>query len=296
LTYVAPAPTGGRARPRALEPGARDLLLAGGGRFAAVAYHAGAAARTAPAAPRCRVALVDLERGRVVTTRDVCAGRDSVVGLAAAGDDALVHLALWRRPAAPEPCGGATGSRVVTLRLDTGATAALAPLDGVPGPLALGPGPGGAGGRLYAAEALPSPQVAPPSGALIDCESAGYSELVEGAPGWRVWGLDATTLAPEAEYAVAHPVRALAVTPDGDDAFALTGPGTVRRLAPAGGPPGWATAVPAPALGLAATDDRLYTVGPLADRVWALDRRGGALVQTLAVGRGPVGLALSGPA
>jgi hypothetical protein len=45
--------------------------------------------------------------------------------------------------------------------------------------------------------------------------------------------------------------------------------------------------------GLAATDDRLYAVAPLDDAVWALDRWGGALVQTIATGRGPIGLVLA---
>ena len=109
-----------------------------------------------------------------------------------------------------------------------------------------------------------------------------------------MWGLDAATLAPEAEHAVGHPVRALAVTPDGDDAFALAGSAAVLRLAPAGGPAAWVTTLPGAALGLAATDDRLFTVDALGDRVWGLDRRRGALAQTLATGRGPTGLVLVG--
>ena len=109
-----------------------------------------------------------------------------------------------------------------------------------------------------------------------------------------MWGLDATTLAPEAEHTVGHPVRALAVTPDGDDAFALAGFAAVLRLAPAGGPAVWVTTLPGAALGLAATDDRLYTLDVLGDRVWGLDRRRGALVQTSATGRGPTGIVLVG--
>jgi hypothetical protein len=48
------------------------------------------------------------------------------------------------------------------------------------------------------------------------------------------------------------------------------------------------------ALGLVATDERLYTLDVLGDRVWALDRRRGALVQTLTTGRRPIGLVLAG--
>jgi hypothetical protein len=45
---------------------------------------------------------------------------------------------------------------------------------------------------------------------------------------------------------------------------------------------------------LAVTRERVY-VADGRGAVWALDARSGALVGTLAVGRRPVGLALSGP-
>ena len=293
LTYVAPAAPGWQARPLPLGPGARDALLAGGGRFAAVAYGAGGGPVGAARWARCRVTLVDLERGRVAATRDVCAGRDSVVGLAAVGDDALVYLALWHRPAADEPCGGATGSRVAALRLDTGA-AVTAPLDGVPGALALAPGPGGAGRRLYAAEALPAAEVAPPGELTTGCADAGYGDLVDGAPGWRVRELDAATLAPAGDHAVPFPVRALAATPDGGDAFVLAGHAAVLRLQPGGGPAAPFAVLPDAAMGLAATDARVYTAGVFRDRVWGLDRRRGALVQALPTGRHPLGIVACG--
>ena len=291
LTFVAPAAVGWEARPLLLEPGARDPLLAGGGRFAVVAYVASAA----PAARgmRCRVALIDLERGRVAATRDVCAGRDAVVG-AAAGEDGVVYLALWRRPAETEPCGGATGSRVVALRPDTGASVAAAPLDGVPGPLALAPGPGGAGQRVYAVEALPAAEVGRPGEPLTGCETTGYGELFEGAPGWRVQELEATTLAADGEHTVPYPVRALAATPDGGDAFVLAGPATVFRLRPGGGPAAPFAVLPDVAIGLAATDARVYAVGVFRDRVWGLHRRRGDLVQALPTGRNPLGIAVGG--
>jgi hypothetical protein len=285
-----PDASGWGARPLPLEPGARDPLLAGGGRFAAVAYQVG----DAPGAARCRVALVDLERGRVASTRDVCAGRESVVGLAAAGDDALVYLALWRRPAADERCGNATGSRVAALRLDTGVAGAAAPLDGVPGPLTLAPAPGGAGQRLYAAEALPAAEVARPGEPFTGCASAGYDDLFEGAPGWRVRELDAATLAAEGDHAVPYPMRALAATPDGGTAFVLAGTAAVLRLRPGGGPVAPFAVLPDVAMGLAATDARVYTVGVFRDRVWGLDRRRGDLVQALPTGRHPVGITVGG--
>jgi hypothetical protein len=92
---------------------------------------------------------------------------------------------------------------------------AIAPLDGVPGPLLLAPGPGGRGHRLYATEALPGPDGAGPGEPPEACAEANYGEAFEGARAWRVWDLDAATLAPEAEHVVPYPPRALAATPDG---------------------------------------------------------------------------------
>ena len=306
LTYVTPdrhGPGGGRARPVDLEPGARAPLLAGAGRYAVIAYEAGDTP-LGQGPRRCRLVAFDLATGRLGVVRDVCRGPETVVGLAVgargtAGDEApegtLVYLAFWRRPVAGgAACGGGTGSRVVAQRLDSGAPVAAAPLAGVPGQLVLASAPGRLGQRLYAVEAIPAGDVAVPGQLPTDCRAASYEEQFAGARSWRVWGLDATTLAPEAASTVSHPIRALAVTPDGDDAFVLTDPASVLRLAPAGGQMLGTTALPEVVLGLAATDDRLYTLDARGDRVWGLDRRRGALVQTLATGRGPTGLVLAG--
>ena len=236
---------------------------------------------------------VELARGHPGPARDVCAGRDSVVGLAASGDGALIYVALWRRPGAAQSCDGATGSRVVALSADTGAPVATAPLDGVPGPLLLAPGPGGLGDRLYASEALPGPDVAVPGWPPEACAAAGYGDAFEGARAWRVWGLDATTLAPEGEHAVPSPPRALAATPDGGAAFVLAGRATLLRLAPAGGPAVPFATLPDAAFGLAATDDRVFTLDVFGDRLWSLDRARGRSLRSLPTGRSPLGLALA---
>jgi hypothetical protein len=310
MIYVARGPGGWRARPVPLEPGARAPLLAGGGRYAVVAYEA-EATPAGPEPARCRVALFDLARGRLGAPRDVCGGRDTVVGLAVEGaggaEDGgagrvLAYLALWRRPAAAGDCGGVagdattggdTGSRVVALHPATGAAVAGAPLAGVPGPLVLAAAPGRLGRRLYAAEALPAPLVAVPGEPPADCLWAGYDEQFEGARAWRVWGLDATTLAPTGEHAVPYPPRALAATPDGDDAFVLAGHAALLRLGPAGGPAVPFATLPDRAVGLAATDGQVFTLDSFGDRVWSLDRARGRVLRTIPTGRSPLGLALA---
>jgi YVTN family beta-propeller protein len=289
LTHVTRGVGGWQARPVVLEPGAEAPLLAGAGRYAVVAYRVGRALPDRGPA-RCRVVPIDLATGRPGTGRDVCDGRDSVVALATGGDDAVprAYLAVWRLPVVPESCGGATDSRVVALRLDTGARVAVAPLDGVPGPLATGPG-----GRLYAAEALPTAEVAVPGATSTACAAAGYDERFEGAPAWRVWALDATTLAPAGVSVVPAPVRALAATPDDGAAFTLVGRATVLLLSPGGGPATPFASLPEPAFGLAASAERLYTLDVFGDRVWGLDRRTGALATTIPTGHRPVGIVVA---
>jgi hypothetical protein len=293
LTRVVRTPAGWQARPLPLEPGARSPLLAGGGRAAAVASGA-AGGPDAAAGARCRLARVDLEQGVIGPARTVCAGRDSVVDLAAGGDGALVYLAVWRRPAAGQPCDAPTGSRVVALRAATGAPVASAALEGVPGPLVLAPAPDGVGQRLFAAEALPARELVLPGQSPGECAWGGYGERFEGARAWRVWSLDATTLVPEEEHAVPYPVRALAATPDGGDAYVLAGRAAVLRLAPAGGPARPFATLPDWAVGLAATDDQVFTLDAFGDRVWCLDRARGRVLRTIPTGRGPLGLALAG--
>ena len=108
-----------------------------------------------------------------------------------------------------------------------------------------------------------------------------------------MWGLDAATLAPEGEHAIPYPPRALAVTPDGGDAFVLAGRAAVFRLATAGGPARPFATLPDRAFGLAATDDQVFTLDVFGDRVWCLDRARGRVLRTIPTGRSPLGLVLA---
>ena len=92
-----------------------------------------------------------------------------------------------------------------------------------------------------------------------------------------------------------YPPRALAVTPDGDDAFVLAGRAALLRLGPAGGPAVPFATLPDVAFGLAATDDRVFTLDVFGDRVWSLDRTRRPVLRTIPTGRSPLGLALAAP-
>jgi hypothetical protein len=109
-----------------------------------------------------------------------------------------------------------------------------------------------------------------------------------------VWSLDATTLAPEGAHAVPAPVRALAVAPDGGDAFVLAGRAALFRLGPADGAAAPFAVLPDQAFGLAATDARVFTVDVFGDAVWSLDRHSGRRLRSIPTGRRPLGLALAG--
>jgi hypothetical protein len=181
-----------------------------------------------------------------------------VAMLAAEGQDAV-------RPA--------TAHRIVAVDARTGAVGATRTLADEPRHLVLAAGPGRDGRRLYAVEAPPR-----------------WDEGPGPAPG-RLLGLDPGTLAVEREWPLLQVPAALAVAPDGDHAYALTahllthldlGSGARRDLAP----------LPRASAGLAVTETRVYAADLGGREVWAVDRRGGHLVQTVPVGRRPVHLAL----
>jgi hypothetical protein len=64
----------------------------------------------------------------------------------------------------------------------------------------------------------------------------------------------------------------------------------VLRLPPGDGAATPFAVPPDLSMGLAATDERLYSLGVVNDRLWGRDRRRGDLVQTLPTGRHPLGV------
>ncbi|MGH2354807.1 MAG: YncE family protein [Chloroflexota bacterium] len=299
LTALTRQPGGWQARPVRLEPGAHRLLIAGdGGRHAVVAYHVSDAASD-EGESHCRLAVVDLATGRVEPARTVCAGRDSVVGLALdegftshgagdAGPGATAYLAIWRRPAAEDDCSRSSGSRILATRIETGAVLAVAPIDGAPGSLALAPAPGTLGRRLYTAEAQVEAGQALPD----ECRYMSHDDHDAAAARWSVLGLNPTTLETESRWPVSQPWRSFAIAPDGDHAYALAGQGTVTHLDLLSGAASQLIKLPKIAISIAVTADRVYVPDAFGDGVWVVHRRNGRLRQTISTGHHPVAVTL----
>jgi hypothetical protein len=188
---------------------------------------------------------------------------------------------IWPATGQVAGSGGITGwgaGRVVALDAAAGTVSGVAALDGAPLVLALAPAPVGVGRRPYVAVALPGADV---------------------PEAWRLEARDPLTLQLLGSVPLALPPRALAVAPDGAVAYALGASaatrgsltqvdlttGAARRLAQ----------LPGPALDLALAGDRLYAPDPPGDRQWVVDRRSGALLRPVPVGRQPVAVAAVGP-
>jgi hypothetical protein len=294
LTHVSPA--GGRwvARAVPLEPGASGALLAGdGGAQAVLAYHVPSPAGGETAA--CRLAVLHVRTGEVERTHTLppasCAARDSVRSLAlargAAGPTPTAYLGIWRWPGDESGANGTGRGQIVALRTDSGAVVGVVPLTGAPEHLLATDGVRGAapaGPRLLGVEEVPGPQRS--------------ARSPESAPPERrhLVVVDPQAGQVEAVHPLSAPARALAVSPDGRHAYllaALDGPRgvlthidlvteTTRRLA----------AVSGLSLDVAVTDDRIYLPRADRDALLVLDRQRGRVMETIPVGRRPIGVVL----
>jgi DNA-binding beta-propeller fold protein YncE len=279
LTHLLPTGQGWTARTVRLAVDSRsDVLLAGaGGRYAAVGYTPAGGAD--PRAGRgCRLAVLDLVGGTAVRQLSACAPGESRFGLAVADSPTgtVIYAGLWRGAAT---AGGTGSGAIVALDAATGAVLRRTPLAGVPERLVVAPAPGGEGQRLYSVEGWPGPEARYP-----DDER------------WRLLGLDPTTLVTETVQPLPGDVPGLVVAPDGEEAYALEGSRRLLRLDLRTGAVSDLTTLPEQSLGsLAATDRWVYAPHTWGSAVWAIDRRSGRLDQTVAVGRSPVALSLSGP-
>jgi len=308
LTYVSRDGVRGGwvARPVALGPGARALLLAGDGDAHAVALYTVAPVGPpeppgppgpsgSPAEAPCGVAVIDLRTGTVEATHPVCTFRELPTGVALerAAGGAVVSLVLWHRATPPGRDLLPAGARLVRLAARTGTLLGEAPLSGLPRPPAHGgsllraPGPDGAD-RLYVVEALPDSR-------LATWGEAEYAWQYPLSAGWRLHRLAPGGLEAEAGLPLAFAPAGLAVAADGTRAYAFDALGdavlaldlTTGRAAPLARVPGHRP------FGLAVGGDRLYVASPPAGRVLALDRATGRRVLTLRAGRAPAGIALA---
>jgi DNA-binding beta-propeller fold protein YncE len=295
LTYVAAAEHGWTTRAVTLDglpARARDVLLAGDGqRYAVVAYPAQIAA---PAAPPCRLALVDLATGAVVRSQIVCAARESLHSLAleATAAGPVAYLGLWQAPSAP---GEAASRRlpargeIVAIQADTGTVTGRMSLAGVPEHLVPAARPGRVGERLYCVEGSPGPEVRNPGSAVGD------------AGQWQLLGLNPATLELESALPLPGEPAAVAVAPDGNTAYvrpthtaALRS--TILHVDLTTGHVQPPIVLPGERVGgLVVTGERLYVPHSGGSAVWAVDRRRGRLAQTISVGRHPLGLTLARP-
>jgi len=288
LSHVTPSRVSATVRALPLEPGGSGGRLIGDDQGGAMLLYHLAVETPEGRTLVCRLALLDVSRGALERTHTVCATPDIVVDAALeAGPPGPVAYLAVERPTAFLAGQWRPGSgRVLAVDAQTGAGLGVAVLPGPPAWLRLAPAPGPGGQLLYCLVGGPG------SGG----DPAAHSDPVAGGP-WRLLGLDPLTLRVEREHILPRPLHALGVASDGSAGYAFDAllerevvrldlrTGGTRRLA----------LLPRAGADLVVTRERLY----VADRsaaVWAIDRHGGALAQTIGVGRGAVGLALSRPA
>jgi hypothetical protein len=283
------------ARPVALPaaaPEAHATVLAGDGDRHAVLVYA------PPGAGAPHLALVDVATGRVASTQRLppAAAADAAirsVALEGGAAGPVVYVGFWRWAAGGDESGHAVAGRglIVALRAETGAVVGSVRFDGAPVHLLLAPVPGQAGQRLYAVQQVPGPA----RGAAPDAPCAPTT--------WELVTLDPATLDVERSTPLAGELVALASPPDGGHLYGLArhhavaaGAATtpLLRLDPANGAARALVHLPGVALSLVVTGDRIYVPNGFGAGVWAIDRRSGRLLETIPVGRHPLGVALGG--
>jgi hypothetical protein len=203
-------------------------------------------------------------------------------------------VGLWRWPSGAGDDGPSVRGqgRIVAVHAKTGAVLANVPVAGAPAHLLLAPLPGQAGLRLYSVQQVPGP---------VRSDDADRYYVPQS---WELWALDPATLEVLRVYPLDQRLLPLAASPDGDHLYALAdhqavSPGmastSLLYLDLNSGAVHTLTEVPGVALGLAVTGERIYVLNSFGAEVWAFDRRAGRLLQTIPVGRGPTGIAASGP-
>jgi DNA-binding beta-propeller fold protein YncE len=279
------------SRPIDLHPRARGVQIAGdGGRYAVAVYRIQTDPAIAEWTP-CRMALIDLESGRIDRTHHLCAADEIVqdVALENGTSGPIAYLAMWRR-ATQAPGATNTGSgRIQVVQAETGASLGFLPLAGVPGRIMLAPSSERLGLRLYCVQGI---------GMRDDSSEydAGVPEFYS-ANRWQLLKVDPVKLEMEREYEISALPRWLTVAADGKDAYAIAGYGspdlgsTIMHLDLTTGGVRLLGRAPGTGFsGLAVADRRIYVPDGSSDGVAVVNRRDGAFVKTIHVGRHPIGI------
>jgi hypothetical protein len=177
---------------------------------------------------------------------------------------------------------------VLALTAATGEPVGVYAAAGAPAALALGAAPGGSGRCLYLVDAVPGPE-------RDDGEHPNAT-----ARRWDLVRLDPSTLAVEHAAGLSEPPLWFSVAPGGERAYAISGGdssvgGTeLLQIDLTSGSASTLTTLPSRGRGLAVTGERLYAVDSAGGRLWVVAGRDGRIVQTIAVGRRPVSIAIGG--
>ena len=271
------------ARALPLEDGARVTLLAGAGRYAVAVYGVRAPDGTGPLGS-CRLALVDLADGAARRAREPCAAQETALSVAldeGGADGPTAYMGLWRSSSDGSTTVGP--GRILALSAATGRVRTARPLAGAPHRLVVGSAPrplGQAGRRLYCVEVVPGPE-----NVGLDRGDPAYTADDR----WSLLSLDPSTLDSDAAVALPAALPWLAIAPDGDDGFGLSGGGLVR-IDLATGSTSRMVAFADVAVGVAATDTHVYVANPNGNAVWSADHRRVGPLRTIPVGRAPAGV------
>ena len=236
-----------------------------------------------------QLALVDIVSGTIRSTFTVGNENDRVLAMAL--DDTtpapVVYVSLWNDwiESAPGINFGRRwqSGRITALDARTGAVLSTVPVGGVPAQLALTPGRAERTRQLFAV--------------LVNTGAWAENSPTAQGPTHHLVSFDLDSLTPTRVLALTEPLGQLSIAPDARTAYALVEPaqtgivvhldldtGTSRRLA----------RLPALAVGIAISGDRLYVAEPARNVVWVVDRKRGLILRSVPVGNGPIGVASLG--
>jgi hypothetical protein len=296
LALVAPESNEWVAQPIVVEPGARPSLVRSDGRRLAAVVYAPRPVGQSAARPACRIALVDLRRGAVTGTHDLCAGDDAVRDLALGQSPwgPAVYAAVWAGPRLVDGRWSAGVGRIVALQAETGRRIGGYSLDGVPGQVHFWQGHAAHDRALYVLESFSGSGTAD-----------GQTEHAAGGERrWQLLRLDPATLTPEAVYPLPHPPQPqarFAVAPEGGQAYVLaghdagSGGAALLQVDLVSGSASRYVALPGAGVELAVTERSIFVTNPGGGGIWVIDRRERRIVRAVPVGKRPLAVAAAWP-